>query len=55
MQRCAEPRDCHTEWNKSERGKQISLLYGIQKNFMVEMKLFSKQKYCHRGREQIYG
>ena len=55
MQRPDRPRDCHTEWNKSEREEQISLLYGIWKNFIVEMKLIAKQKYCHKCREQIYG
>ena len=43
-----KPRDCHIEWSKSEREKQI--LYNIvyiqylESRKMVEMNLFAKQK-----------
>ena len=50
------PRDCHTEWSKSDRERQIS--YDItymwnQKNDTVN--LFTKEKQTHRLREWTYG
>ena len=52
-----ETRDCHTEWRKSEREKQISynITYMWNQKKMIQMNLFTKQKYRHRGREQTYG
>ena len=36
-------RDCHTEWNKSEREK-YHILMNVESRKMVEMNLFAKQK-----------
>ena len=51
------PRDCHTEWNKSEEEKQISYinayLWNLEK--MVQMNRFARQKQRQRCREQTYG
>ena len=40
------PRDCHTEWSKSERERQISCDITNMWNpkRMVQMNLFTKQK-----------
>ena len=40
------PRDCHTEWRKSEREKQIILNYHlyVESRDMTQMNLFTKQK-----------
>ena len=40
------PRDCHTEWGKSDREKQISydIAYMWNLKKMVQMNLFTKQK-----------
>ena len=41
------PRDCHTEWGKSDRERQISydIIYTWNlKKKMVQMTLFTKQK-----------
>ena len=39
-------RDCHTEWNKSEREKQVSYniayMWNLEK--MIKMNLFAKPK-----------
>ena len=45
------PRDCHTEWGKLDRERQIS--YGIAymwnlKKKVIQMNLFTKQKQTHR-------
>ena len=39
-------RDCHTEWSKSEREKQISYINAYMWNLekMVEMTQFARQK-----------
>ena len=46
------PRDCHTEWSKSEKDKyDIVYMWNLKK--MVHMNLFTKQS--QRCRKQIYG
>ena len=49
------PRDCHTEWGKSEREKHCVLRYicGIQKNGIDN--LICKAEIETRDREQMYG
>ena len=52
------PRDCHTEWSKSDRGGEVS--YGIPfiwnlKRNDLQITLLTKQKETHRLREQTYG
>ena len=41
------PRDCHTEWNKSDREREISYdipyMWNLKKE-MIQMNLFKKQK-----------
>ena len=51
------PRDCHTEWNKSDRERQIAYDIAYMRNLkkMIQMNLFTKQKQVHRPREPIYG
>ena len=51
------PRDCHTDWSKRDREKQISydIAYMWNLKKMVQMNLHTKQKYSHRCREQTYG
>ena len=48
------PRDCHTEWTKSEREKQILYIntYGIWKNVTDELVCKAEIDRC---REQTYG
>ena len=52
------PTDCHTEWSKSDRKRQISYdityMWNLKKKKMVQMNLFTKQKYSHRYRKQTY-
>ena len=39
------PRDCHTEWSKSERERQIydiTYMWNLKK--LIQMNLFTKQK-----------
>ena len=40
------PRDCHTEWSKSDRERQISydITYMWNLRKIVQMNLFTKQK-----------
>ena len=51
------PRDCHTEWSKSDREREI--LYDI--TYMRNLKrndtneLIYKQKQTHRLRKETYG
>ena len=49
--------DCHTEWSKSDREREISYDIPYVKNLkeMIQMSLFIKQKQTHRLREQSYG
>ena len=50
------PRDCHTEWSKSDRERQISFItYTCNLKIMIQMNLFTKQKQTHRLREWTYG
>ena len=50
------PRDCHTEWSKSDRGGEISYdipyMWNLKRNDTIEL---TKQKETHRLREQTYG
>ena len=48
--------DLETERSKSKREKQISYINGYTWNLkkLVQTILFTKQKYRHRGREQMY-
>ena len=50
-------RDCHTEWSKSDRERQISydITYMWNLKKMVQVNLFTKQKLSHRYRKQTYG
>ena len=50
------PRDDHTKWCKSDRERQISynITYVVSKK-MTQMNSFTKQKYNHRHRKEIYG
>ena len=50
------PRDYHTMWSESDRGKEIS--YGITYAWNAKSntsELFRKQKQVHRQRKQTYG
>ena len=49
------PRDCHTEWSKSEREGELSWhhLYVESKKEMIQMISFTKQ--THKLREWTYG
>ena len=40
------PRDCHTEWSKSDTERQIIIWYHlyVESKKMVQMNLFTKQK-----------
>ena len=52
-----EPRDCYTEWNKSDSEKQISYDIMYMWNLIkagLQMRLLIKQKLSHRSRKQIY-
>ena len=51
------PRDCHTEWSKSDRERQISydITYMWNLKKMVQMNLVIKQKLSHRCRKQTNG
>ena len=49
------PRDCHTEWSKSERERQILYIAYMQNiKKMIQMNLFTKHKQTHRLIEWIY-
>ena len=48
------PRNCHTEWSKSER-KIIILMDMCDLKKLVQMILFTKQKRIYKYREQAYG
>ena len=47
------PRDCHTEWSKSDKDKWDCLYEESKK--IIQMNLFTKQKQTHRLTEQTYG
>ena len=53
------PRDHHTEWSKSDRGREISYdiayMQNLKKKKKLQMNLFASQKQAHRLREQTYG
>ena len=49
------PRDCHTEWSKSDTEKQISYDIAYMWNLIKkgeQMNLFTKQKQNHRCRKK---
>ena len=50
------PRDCHTEWSKSDRERQISydITYMWYLKKLVQMNLFTKQKQSHRERMYLW-
>ena len=53
------PRECHTEWSKSDKKKRwnyhmTSLICGIKKE-MIQMNLLTKQKETHRLRKRTHG
>ena len=50
------PRDCHTEWSKSEKEKyhNIPYMWNLKRNDTNEI-AFTKQKETHRLREWTYG
>ena len=37
-----EPRNYHTKWNQTEKGKYITYMWNLEK--MIQMNLFMKQK-----------
>ena len=50
------PRDNHTKWSKPYIERQIydiTYMWNLKK--MIQMNWFTKQKYTHRHRKQIYG
>ena len=51
------PRDCQTEWSKSDTERQtsydITYMWNLKK--MVQINLFTKQKWSHRCKKQTYG
>ena len=50
------PRGCHIDWSKSDRERQIyDIVYMWNLEKIVQMNLFTKQKYSHRYRKQTYG
>ena len=50
------PRDCHIEWSKSNRERQILHNMAYMRNLiMIQMNLFTKQKQTHRLIEWTYG
>ena len=51
------PGDCHTEWSKSDRERQVSydIAYMWNLKKMIQMNIFTKQKQTHRLREWTYG
>ena len=48
------PRDDHTKWSKSDRKKNF-YHFSVKYYKMIQMNLFTKQKYSHRHRNQIHG
>ena len=49
------PRDCHTEWNKSDKGEisyGIPYMWNIKGNYTNEL---TKEKETHRLRKETYG
>ena len=50
-------RDYHTEWNKSDRERQILYDITFMWNFkkMIQMNLFTKQKPCHKLQKKLTG
>ena len=50
------PRDCHIEWSKSEREKQISYNIAYMWNLEIWCRLtYLQRRNSHRCREQTYG
>ena len=53
------PRDCHTEWSRSDRERQIlydiTYMWILKKQRMIQVNLFTKQKQIPRLRERTYG
>ena len=50
------PKDCHKEWSKSDRERQMSYItYMWNLKHRIKIYLFTKQKKTHRHRRQIYG
>ena len=51
------PRDCHTKWNKPDGERRISYDIPYMSNLkkMIHINLYTKQKWTHRHRKQIYG
>ena len=50
------PRDCHTEWSKSDRERNTIWyhLY-VESEKVIQMNLSTKQKESYRSRKQTYG
>ena len=51
------PRECHTEYSKSDREGEIPYDIPYMQNLedVIQMNLFTKKKSTHRLREQTYG
>ena len=51
------PRDSHTNCSNSDRVRRISydITYMWNLKKMIQMNLFTKQKWTHRLRKQTYG
>ena len=51
------PRDCHTEWSKSDTEGQIpyDIAYMWILKQIIQKNLFVKQKWSHEYRKQTYG
>ena len=51
------PRDHHTKWSKSERERQISydITYMWNLKKVIQVNVFTKQKWIHRHRKQTHG
>ena len=51
----AGTRDYHTKWSKSDRERQISWYHlNVESKKMIQMNLFTKQKWTHRHRKQTW-
>ena len=52
-----DPRECHTEWGRSERERQTSYHVAYMRNLKHSWthELLTKQKQSHRCRKQTYG
>ena len=50
------PRDCQSEWSKSDRERQVSYVIAYMKNLFkkwLQMNLFTKGKQSYRYRKQF--